>query len=178
MTAHRVVAAGKGHLIARPQRLDQRHRLLEAIDPGPTRVETDSRFLVFALHVAGADPQLKPALSEEIDGRGLPGEHDRMTKIVVHDEGPDSERACRIRRRHETDQRWEHLRQVIRHEERRVPEILGLFRLVPPSAACRSYAHTDAEAKRLHGEARALGLAGLFSSYTPIRQTSRNPSRS
>src|SRR5439155_23034887 len=96
---------------------------------------------------AGAECEVDPAYGEQVDGRCLLVEHDRMAVVVVEHERADTQRRRCIRGRHQRRDRARLVREMVRQVKRRVTHRLDTLRcLAPlPRAAC---------VVRLHGESK------------------------
>ena len=90
------VAALMGEARARgPGPQDHLERLLEA-RLGLLRRNAET--LELAVAVALADAEVEPAAGDEVEGRGLLGEQDRVVPGQGHDGGPEPQRVVRIAR--------------------------------------------------------------------------------
>ena len=91
--------------------------------------------VVVGLHPARADAELEPAVAQQVDRRRLLGEDRRVLVVVVEHERADPQRRGVRGRHRDRGQRRELLAEVVGHEQRRVPEVFELARLVAPRRA-------------------------------------------
>ena len=93
----------------------------------PAAVHRDARLLVVACVIQpGAEADLEPAAGEHVDGGQLLGQHDRVLVVVVEHERADLQRGGGVGRGHQRRHGRELVAEVVGHEERGVPEVLGL----------------------------------------------------
>ena len=136
---HPVVVAVEGERpIGAEQPLDDLHGLFETIHPHPGRVIGEAGFLVVGLHPSGAQAHFEAALAQHIEGGRLLGQDERIPVVVPEDRGAHPQRGGGGRRGGQGRRRGELIAEVVRHEQSRVAEILGLACLCRPrSAPCR-----------------------------------------
>src|SRR6266481_8004545 len=56
--------------------------LCQPLDPGPSRIEVQTRLFIFGLHVHCACAELEPALGQQIDCRDLSRDQQGMGEVV------------------------------------------------------------------------------------------------
>ena len=114
------------------------HALGEAVHPHARWVVGDARLLVVAAHPPRPEPELEPAPRQHVEGGRLLGQHDGMAVVVVEDERADPQRRGGVGRGHEGGHRCQLVAEMVGHEQRRVPEVLGLAGLLGPGPGpCR-----------------------------------------
>jgi hypothetical protein len=64
--------------------------LCQPLDPGPSRIEVQTRLFVFGLHVHCACAELEPALGQQIDCRDLSRDQQGMGEVVIERVGAGS----------------------------------------------------------------------------------------
>ncbi len=124
------------------QALHDRDRLAQAGDAHAGTVERDACLLVVGGHPSRADTELQSTVGEQVERRHLPRADHRVLVVVAQDERADAQSVGDRGRVRERDRGCEIvLHEVVRHEQRRVSERLGLTRELgelparPPFAA-------------------------------------------
>ena len=161
-----VVLAVVGELLAGEALLDDVQRLFEAVDAHRGRVVLEPERVVVGLHPARADAELEPAVAQQVDRRGLLGEDRRVLVVVVEHERADLQRRGVRGRHRDRRHRRQLLAEVVGHEQRRVPEVFELARLVAPRRRRR-------RVRDLHSESEGLRHVG---SYFPARRATTGAS--
>ena len=135
MLVHPVVVAVEGERpVGAQQPLDDLHGLLEPLHPHPGRVIGEAGLLVVGLHPSGAQAHLEAAVAQHIEGGRLLGQDERIPVVVPEDQGAHPQRGGGGCRRGQGRRRGELVAEVVRHEESRVAQILGLACLFGPRA--------------------------------------------
>src|SRR5207244_335766 len=88
----RVVLALERELAPGEELLDDGHRLREPLDPRARRIERHAGLLVIRDHPPRADPEVEPAVGEQVERRSLFGQHHRMPVVVVENKRADAQR--------------------------------------------------------------------------------------
>ena len=128
-------------------------------DACPGRIVSDARLLVVAGQPAGAQPELDPALGEEVEGGHLLGQDDRVPVVVVEDQGAHPEVGGGLGGDGESDQRAVLIVEVVGNEQRRVSEVLDLAGRGPPGRGRVGPGQLDSEPERWHGPSLREGSA-------------------
>ncbi len=119
-------------------------------DPDPGRIVGDARLLVVGGHPSGAQPELDPALGEQVEGGDLLGQHDRVPVVVAEDQRSDPQGGGGLGRHGQGHQRPELVLEVVGDEQGRVPEVFDACGPVRHAAPAGSVGQLDGEAERLH----------------------------
>ncbi len=144
---HRVVAPGERDLLLRPERLHDRQPLDHARHPHTRLVVGEARLVVVGLHPPRAEAELDPALSGQVQGGDLLGQHDRMAVVVVEDERSDPQGRRRLRRHRQGHQGPELVAEVVWDVQARIAERLAASGKVAPRPHRRGHGALDGKAK-------------------------------
>lgn len=132
---HAVVGTVEGEgPVGVQEALDHLHRLLEPVDPHLGRVVGDARLLVVGAHPTGTETQLEAPPAQQVERRGLLGQHDRMAVVVPEDQGPHAEGTGGGGHGGQGGDGRELVTEVVGHEEGGVAEGLGTAGLIGPRA--------------------------------------------
>src|SRR3989442_9799840 len=153
--AHAVVRAVMVDRSLGPETLRERERLREPVDARLRWVVRDPELRVIARVPPRAEPELEPAIREEIDRRGLLREHHGVAVVVVEDEAADPQAARDVGRGDERRQRCELLGDVVGDQEDVVAQVLYAARVLAPIAPARRVRRGHREAKGTHARTLA-----------------------
>ena len=137
-----VVVARRGARLGGPEPPEHLQRLGQPLDAQAWPVERDPGRLVVSRHPPGADAEVEAPSGEQVEGRGLLGEHDGMPVVVGEDHGADPKGGRRVGRGHQRGERRQRVVEVVGDREARPAEVLHPARQVrqpSPSAGPRHW---------------------------------------
>src|SRR3989442_1614679 len=153
--AHAVVRAVMVDRSLGPETLRERERLREPVDARLRWVVRDPELRVIARVPPRAEPELEPAIREEIDRRGLLREHHGVAVVVVEDEAADPQAARDVGPGAERRQPCQLLGDVVGDQEDVVAQVLHAARVLAPLAPTRRVRRGHREAKGTHARTLA-----------------------
>ena len=130
------------------QSLHHMNRLLQALHAPSRVIERNACHRVLVSQPAGPDSPFEPPFGDHIQRRQFLRVHDWMPEVIARHQSTHPQPARHTERRTEGRHRRELVSEMIRHHERREPEVLNLPAQSGPIPARRSPVSTDPEAER------------------------------